>query len=306
VPVAHASDGGGSIRIPASCNGVFGLKVSRDRTVATNGLEVGIALSVNCSNSISVRDTAGWLDITEQKGADAALTPVGMVTGPSTKRLRIGLCIPDTRGRDPDADVVAAIEDAATLCRDLGHSVRVVKLPAEGAAFAESFTLAWAALASEVAKMVRAAAPGVPDDQLLEPLSLALAGLYDHAQPGAFERAITLLNEVEARYAAMFEEIDVLLTPVAASTPPKLGEISPTAGMEGFAKVERYVGYTPLQNAAGAPAMSVPLAWSADNGMPIGAHFSAAKGQERTLLELAYELEQARPWANRKPKVNAG
>lgn len=306
VPIAHASDGGGSIRIPASCNGLFGLKVSRNRTLATNGLEVGIALSVNGCESISVRDTAAWLDVTEQKGSSAALTPVGNVTGPSGKRLRIGLAIQDTLGRDPDADVRTAIEDSATLCRDLGHSVREVKLPAEGAAFAEAFTLAWAAIASEVAKMVRAAAPGVPDEHVLEPLSLALAALRDNAPPGAFEQAVAQLNQVEARYAAMFSDIDVLLTPVLASTPPKLGEISPTSGMEGFAKVERYVGFTPLQNAAGAPAISVPLAWSPQNGMPIGAHFSAAKGQERTLLELAYELEQARPWVNRKPRVNAG
>jgi amidase len=76
--------------------------------------------------------------------------------------------------------------------------------------------------------------------------------------------------------------------------------------MEGFAKVDRYVGYTPLQNAAGAPAMSVPLGWSPVSGMPIGAHFSAAKGQERRLLELAYELESAQPWADRKPTINAG
>ena len=115
-----------------------------------------------------------------------------------------------------------------------------------------------------------------------------------------------MLQDAEARYAAMFNDIDVLLTPVLGSTPPKIGEIGPLSGMEGFAKVERYVGYTPLQNAAGAPAISVPLAWSPVSGMPIGAHFSAAKGQERKLLELAYELEQAKPWIGRKPAVNAG
>src|SRR5262249_50815896 len=116
---------------------------------------------------------------------------------------------------------------------------------------------------------------------------------------------LKLLANVEARYAAMFSDIDVLLTPVLGSTPPALGEIGPNAGMEGFAKVERYVGYTPLQNAAGAPAMSVPLAWSPKSGMPIGAHFSTVKGGERRLLELAYELEQAKPWSARKPAVSA-
>lgn len=304
VPIAHASDGGGSIRIPSSCNGLFGLKVSRDRTLATNGLEVGISLSVNGAVSRSVRDTAAWLDVTEKK-TGSSLAPVGIVSGASQKRLRIGLCIPDARGRDPESDVLEAIQDAATLCRDLGHSVRDVKLPVEGAAFADAFTLAWAAIASTVVKQIKPLLGDMPLDNVFEPLTLGLADSFDNAAPDAFENALKLLGEVEARYAAMFNDIDVLLTPVLASTPPTIGEIGPNAGMEGFAKVERYVGYTPLQNVAGAPAISVPLAWSPKSGMPIGAHFSAAKGQERTLLELAYELELARPWISRKPRVNA-
>jgi amidase len=305
VPIAHASDGGGSIRIPASCTGLFGLKPSRGRSVDADSLEIGIVLSVNGCVSRSVRDTATWLSITEDKSARAALAPVGEVSGPSTQRLRIGLAVADARGRDPDDDVRDAIQDAATLCRDLGHQVRDIKLPIEGEAFADSFTLAWAAIASAVTKQVQAAAPGVPLDQVLEPLTLGLAQRFDTAPAGAFEAALALLRDAEARYAALFNDIDVLLTPVLASTPPALGEIGPKSGMDGFAKVERYVGYTPLQNAAGAPSMSVPLAWSPKSGMPIGAHFSAAKGQERRLLELAYELEQAKPWAGRKPVVSA-
>ncbi|MBI3437846.1 MAG: amidase [Proteobacteria bacterium] len=306
VPIAHASDGGGSIRIPASCNGLFGLKVSRDRTIDARSLEIGIVLSVNCCVSRSVRDTATWLSISEQTGSGAALPATGMVSGPNKQRLRIGLSVADARGEDPDADVRDATHDAATVCRDLGHQVREIKLPTSGPEFADAFTLAWAAIASAVSKQVRMAAPSVPPDQVLEPLTIGLAGLFDNAPEGAFEKALAFLHEVEARYAAMFSDIDVLLTPVLGSTPPKLGEIGPNSGMEGFAQVQRYVGYTPLQNAAGAPAISVPLAWSPISGMPIGAHFSAAKGQERRLLELAYELEQAKPWIGRKPAVNAG
>lgn len=306
VPIAHASDGGGSIRIPASCNGLFGLKVSRDRTIDARSLEIGIKLSVNGCVSRSVRDTATWLAITEQSGASAALPPVGVVQGPSKQRLRIGLCIADARGDDPDDDVRDATQDAATLCRDLGHQVREIKLPTSGDQFADAFTMAWSAIASAVKKQVEMAAPGVPLDAVLEPLTIGLAQSFDAAPEGAFEKAVAFLHEVEARYAAMFEDIDVLLTPVLASTPPKIGEIGPNAGMEGFTKVQRYVGYTPLQNAAGAPAISVPLAWSPVSGMPIGAHFSAAKERERLLLELAYELEQAKPWSGKKPAVNAG
>ncbi|MDX2275956.1 MAG: amidase [Hyphomonadaceae bacterium] len=298
-PIAHASDGGGSIRIPASCNGVLGLKYTRGRSVAEEDF-----LSVNGCVSRSVRDTAAWLSVTERTDADAPLPPVGLVTGPGARRLRIGVAIPDARGVEPDAEVRAAIESAAALCRELRHEVREQTLGIDGDAFAAAFTTVWAAGAAEVVRDVSRAAPGAPLDQLLEPLTLQLAQRFQEAPSGSLERAMGVLRQAEAQFAALFSEIDVLLTPVLAKVPPRLGEIAPTLGLEGFAKVEAYVAYTPLQNAAGAPAMSVPLAWSA-GGLPIGAHFSAAKGQERTLLELAYELEQARPWAGRKPAVNA-
>lgn len=305
VPMAHASDGGGSIRIPASCNGIFGLKPSRDRTV-TDGREQGpVPISVNGCVSLSVRDTAHWLAATEQSGDGAELAPTGLVEGPSTQRLRIALNIPDFRGREPDPEVRAAIEAAAELCRSLGHEVREARPAFDGQRFSDDFILLWAASAAEVAALVRQNAGDAPLDQLLEPLTLDLARHYQSKGPSAMPAAIGGLKAVEAVYAAFFSDVDVLLTPVLSKPPLPLGEISPTLGMEvGFARVLDYVGYTPLQNVAGAPAMSVPLAWS-QAGLPIGAHFSAAKGQERRLLELAYELEAAQPWRGRKPGVSA-
>jgi amidase len=103
----------------------------------------------------------------------------------------------------------------------------------------------------------------------------------------------------------MFDEADVYLTPVLGRPPVPLGEFSPALGLAAFETLPDYVGYTPLQNIAGAPALSLPLGWSA-GGLPIGAHFSAPRGHERRLLELAYELEQAQPWTARLPPVNAG
>jgi amidase len=306
VPIAHASDGGGSIRIPASCNGMFGLKPSRDRTVASGRAETGIPLSVNGCISRSVRDTAAWLAATEQAGAGAALPPAGFVRGPSARRLRIAVAIADFRGRDPDAEVLAATEVAAELCSSLGHEVREARPHVDGEQFSADFILLWALGAAEVAAMVQNQANGAPLDQLLEPLTLDLARHYQRAGADALEPAVVRLREVGARYQDFFADHDVLLTPVLAKPPPPLGEIAPTLGMEvGFARVVDYVGYTPLQNVAGAPAMSVPLSWSR-SGLPIGAHFSAAVGQERRLLELAYELERAQPWAARLPRVNAG
>ncbi len=306
VPIAHASDGGGSIRIPASCNGLFGLKVSRQRTVFDGRPETGMSISVNGCVSRSVRDTAAWLAATEQTGEGAVLLPTGMVDGPNTQRLRIAVSIPDFRGHEPDAEVRTAVEAAAELCRSLGHTVSEGRPTFNGQQFSDDFILLWAASAAEIVQMVQANAGDTPLDQILEPLTLDLAQHAQSQGPAALEAAVRRLHEVEAQYAAFFGDVDVLLTPVLSKPPLPLGEISPTLGMEvGFARVLDYVGFTPLQNAAGAPAMSVPLAWS-QGGLPIGAHFSAAKGQERRLLELAYELEQAQPWADRRPAVNAG
>lgn len=305
VPIAHASDGGGSIRIPAACNGLLGLKPSRGRSVPGGRPDSGIDISVNGCVSRSVRDTAAWLAATEQTGAGATLTPTGMVMGPSTQRLRIVIDIPNALGNEPDPEVRAAVEAAAELCRSLGHQVREQRASIDGPQFSADFTLLWAAGAAEVVALVQSQAPGAPLDQLLEQLTLDLANHAAQQGPEALQAAIGRLQTVEAQYASMFERMDVYLTPVLGKPPVPLGQIAGSQGMAVFDTLPDYVGYTPLQNIAGAPAMSVPLAWSA-GGLPIGVHFSAAKGQERRLLELAYELEQARPWAHRRPGVNAG
>lgn len=305
VPIAQASDGGGSIRIPASCCGLFGLKVSRGREIVAGRPDSGVSISVSGCVSRSVRDTAAWLAVTEQRGDGATYPPVGMVTGPSQRRLRIIVQIIDGLGREPHPHVKAAIEGVAELCTSLGHEVRAVTLPIDGRAFADAFTLLWAAGAAEAAAAAAQARPGVALDTLLEPLTLELTERYRAAPRGALERAIAHLRRVETQYDELFAQADVLLTPVLAKPPLPIGEIAPSAGLAGFARVEEYAAYTPYQNVAGAPAMSVPLSWSPDD-LPIGAHFSSAKGQERRLLELAYELELAAPWATRRPQVWAG
>jgi amidase len=305
VPIASASDGGGSVRIPASCCGLFGLKVSRARHLPID-VESGLQISVPGCESRSVRDTAAWLAATEQTGASAAYPPVGLVTGANRQRLRIALAIKDLRGHDPDPEVRAAIEDVAQLCRSLGHEVTEASPQIDGEQFIQDFILLWAAGAAEVVQLVQRNAGNTPLDQLLERLTLDLAQHYASQGEAKLGEAIGRLRGVEAAYAQFFAgDHDVMLTPVLASPPVALGQIAPSLGMEvGFARVLDYVTYTPLQNVSGGPAMSVPLSWS-HGGLPIGSHFSSAKGEERKLLELAYELEHARPWAQRKPVVNA-
>jgi amidase len=207
-------------------------------------------------------------------------------------------------GRDPDPQVRAAIEDVAELCRSLRHEVREFRPPIDGEAFAQAFTLYWASDAAQTTADLRRAHPNRPISELLEPLTLALDEIYRRAPRGALNGAIETLRRSESQYAEMFSGIDVLLTPVLARPPARIGDYTPTRP-ETFTSIGDYVAYTPLQNAAGAPAIALPLSMSADN-LPIGAHFCAAKGEERMLLELAYELEFARPWAARKPPVWAG
>lgn len=300
VPIAHATDGGGSIRIPASCCGVFGLKPSRGRT--TPGADREIDLSVQSCISRSVRDSAGWLAATQIRGG--ALRPLDFITGPSQRRLRVGLTLPDMLGRAPHADVAGAIENAALLLQGLGHRVEIAMPTPNGERVAQAFSLLWALGAAEEAQAVQMAQPGARLEDLLEPFTLGLAEQARNAPKGAIGAAIEVLIGCKRGYASLFANCDVLLSPVLATPPLPIGTLAPT---QPFAKLQaalhEYVAYTPLQNIAGAPAMSVPLGWS-KAGLPIGVHFAAQVGEEAMLLALAYELEQAQPWADMRPTLS--
>ncbi|MDX2238104.1 MAG: amidase [Hyphomonadaceae bacterium] len=305
VPVAHASDGGGSIRIPAAINGLVGLKPSRFRLIRAGAENEPLSISVNGCVSRTVRDTAVWLATFQRPSADAVYPELPVVTGPGERRLRIGLALNAQTGVAPDAEVGDAITAAAETCRRLGHQVRDFALPIDGAAFAAAFTTYWASGAAQVKADIARRAGDTPLEQLLEPLSLGLAAQFEAAPPGALEQALAVLRDAETRYDAAFADIDVLLTPVLAKTTVPIGALAPTQPMDVFQRIGDYVAYTPLQNAAGAPAISLPLGMSR-SGLPIGAHFSARIGDERTLLELAFELERATPWIDRKPQVWVG
>lgn len=306
VPFAHASDGGGSIRIPAAICGLVGLKASRGRLI-DDPSDVPIEISVDGVVTRTVRDTAAWLAATERSGTGAALAPVGLVTGPSERRLQIGFLLPDALGRAPHPAVAAAVEAAARACESLGHAVTEARLTVPGEAFQEAFTLYWAAGAAQTAQNVLANAPaGTPPDALLEPLTLQLAELWTQQPAGTMERIVGVLRAATVAYRESFTAKHVLITPVLASPPLRIGEIAPTLPFDvGFARVAAYATYTQFQNVAGTPALSLPLGMSPD-GLPIGVQFAADVGQERTLLELAYELEVARPWDQRRAPLFAG
>ena len=305
LPVAHASDGGGSIRIPASCCGLVGLKPSRGRVIGDGGdVRRAIDLSANLVVSRSVRDTAGVLAAVE-RAQGGAYAPVGLVSAPSRRRLRIGLVLDGAGGVAPTAEVAAATAGVAGLLRRARHSVRETAWPFDGAKVADAFTILWASGAKRSFDQLTARLGRAPDETILEPFSIGMARLVEALPQGAVPEAIGVLEQCSAAYANWFKDFDVILSPVLNAAPPPLGFVAGDVAFETLrARLAAYVGYTPVHNVAGAPAISLPLAWSPD-GLPIGAQLAAAPGEERTLLELAYELERLRPWANRHAPTSA-
>ncbi len=298
LPMAQASDGGGSIRIPASCCGVFGLKPSRGRNV-DDAPRRGVDISVRHCVSRSVRDSAAYLGVTEQKGAGAPLPPVGFVAGPSKRRLRIGFHTANAYGVEAVPDVRESVEAVARLCEGLGHTVEEARPDYDGEAFLQHFLDLWTSIPA--ALLAELEARGADPEPLLEPVTLGMARRFRDRPEGALPRAVHYFARYEKRIDRFFDDHDVLLCPVLRTPPIRLGIQAGTLGLEQmFEPMVDYVSYTPVFNAAGNPAMSVPLGWS-QTGLPIGSQLAARTGGEATLLELAYELEAARPWAHRRP-----
>lgn len=295
VPVAHAADGGGSIRIPAACCGVFGLKPSRGANVRARGphliedLLVGDALL-----SRSVRDAA-WAYATTHPRQN---TPPQPQTNP---RLRIGLVMNNFAGALPDPAVAGVIEKSAKLCAGLGHHVEEVALPFDGPGVDACFRTIWAYLAQDIVSQCRASLRSGHVEGVLEPWTLNLALCSGKLTPRDLEAVFEQVVSASARLDAFFSRYDVLLSPVLRYPPVPLGKLAPTQPFEILVHdMFDYVSYTPLQNLTGTPAMSVPL-FATDAGLPIGTMFAAARDHDALLLQLAYELEQAQPWAARWP-----
>ena len=296
VPIAQGSDGGGSIRIPASCCGVFGLKPSRGRMIGSSD---EFAFSVKGGLSRTVRDSAHLLAGTERKKPAPGLKPVGLVTRPSKRRLTIGLSLKGAGGIEPSADVSDAILATARLCEELGHDVKISRIAYDGGRMGEDFLTLWASSAGEAVEFLEKERGRKATLQDFEPLTLAFAEQHRNGGKERIPAAAKRLQELARDVNHQMQQYDVLLSPVLGTPPPLIGEMAPTIPYDVLMeRMMAYVAYTPLFNVTGQPAMSVPLGSSAE-GLPIGSQFAAEVGDERTLFELAYELEQARPWADK-------
>lgn len=296
VPIAHANDGGGSIRIPAACAGLVGLKPSRGRH--RDGEQVS-HLPINMISegvlTRSVRDTAAYLAACENHWRNPKLAPIGRVLGPAQRTLRVGVLFDSVTGESVDDATRAAVEDTAALLEAAGHIVEPITLPVT-AQFADDFVQYWALLADLAVGTGRLILDRSFDAAKADGLSLGLRAHHRrnlHRTPGALLR----LRGIAGQYAQMFTRHEVVLSPVLSHTTPRLGYIAPTVDFPDLLdRLRRYVAYTPLNNIAGTPAVSLPAGLSPD-GLPIGVQLSGAYGDERTLLELAYLLEAERPLA---------
>ncbi len=315
VPFAHANDGGGSIRIPASNCGLVGLKPSRQRT--TEGPLVGDIMSgLTCELCVSrsVRDTAALLEAVHGPApgdpyvAPPPLRPYTEEVGADPGRLRIALWTETLIDRDADPEVVLAARNAAKALEGLGHEVEEPDLGMlRGIDLVQPFLVRWAAGQAAILDQLGIATGGTigPDD--VEPLSWALAELGRKHSAGEYLAAVGQHQLMSRMFAGIHESgFDLLLSPTLGEPPPPLGTFD-DSGPDPMVAFERAFldgCFTAAFNATGQPAISLPLHWS-EQGLPIGVQLVAPLGREDVLLRVAAQLEQAVPWADRTPLVFA-
>ncbi len=296
VPLASGSDGGGSIRIPAACNGLVGLKPSRGRLpLGSTARQLPVRIVHNGVLTRSVRDTATFYREGERIWRNRSLPPIGAVTGPSPERLRVAVVTRSVR-HDSSPEMRDHTLKTAALLEELGHRVDYLDRQPIPERFADDFLVYWASLAMGAYRGGRVVY-GEPFER--DRLDNLTRGLDRHARRNLHRlpTAIARLRRLRKVTAQFYGDHDVLLTPTLAVDTPLIGHLDPTASYEQIIdRLIDWVAFTPLQNVTGEPSLSLPLAESAD-GMPVGLMFSAPLGHEKRLIELAYELEAARPFA---------
>ena len=302
IPMAQASDGGGSIRIPASCCGLFGLKPTRARTpLGPVSLEGWGGQSIFHCVSVSVRDSAALLDVTSgpEKGAPyrsayqekSFLEQINIEPG----NLKIGYL--EDSSISVDEDVKEVMNSTIDLCQKLGHSVESTKINFSS----EEISLAIITIiSSNVSYAVKSQSDQTGrevSNEYFENVTLQMAENGNNFSASDYVNAIKINHRLGQELEKMFDQYDVLLSPVLASPPVKIGTIDMnTNDMKTYVeRLTKYSPFTGIFNQSGQPSMSVPLFRTKDN-LPVGSMFSAAFGNENLLFSLAGQLEQAQPW----------
>lgn len=314
VPVAHGSDGGGSIRIPASCCGLFGFKATRARLPdgPFSGEGWG-GMAIDGFLSRSVRDTAVLLDACEGPDPGAPYWPPPLAHGYGDAitrpppRLRVAICDTTLTGTPIDPEVAAAVRDAGRLLESLGHRVEPARPTADTAAMMHAWTRI---VACGTALSVRTDLGGRPlSPDLVEGVSRGACAYAETLSGADYLQALGQIHTFGRQMADFFARFDILLTATLAELPARIGRFSHETEdfvhfRTGPGMVFDYSPFCAAFNASGQPAASLPLAWST-GGLPIGIHLAAPFGADETLIALCAELETARPWFHRRPPLAA-
>ncbi len=310
VPLAHANDGGGSIRIPASCCGLVGLKPMRGRNpLGPRFGDLFGGLIAEHVVSRSVRDTAAALDATAgpEIGDPYVAPPAPASYLASIKRkprkLRIAFATKRFSGEAFDPECKAATEVAAKLCTNLGHRVEEGMPPVSGGGIGANFPI-WASGLAMVIDFVAQAAGKKPAREEFEGLTWSLYQFGKTVTAAQYQLCWISLQGLSRQVAEWQRSYDAWITPVLATPPMKIGTINlgETDLMKGWGPISAYVPFTALQNITGQPAISLPLAWSSSR-LPIGVQFVGRFGEEHLLLQLAAQIEKAEPWSKKRPTV---
>ena len=294
VPIAHGNDGGGSIRIPAAACGLVGLKPTRGR-LRTDESSSGMPVRIVAQSVLarSVRDVARFFTAAERTYRNRRLAPMDDLDRP-IRRIRIGILFDSPVGPTTDPETRAAVEDAAHLLASLGHHVEAYDPPVP-AGFRRDFQDYWSLLALAVSRGGSSYfGPGFAPDRL----DRMTRGLSARARRRLWHLplAIARLRGAGRVHDLRFGAVDAVLTPVVSHTTPRIGYLGADVPFEEhFRRLSDYATFTPLHNAAGTPAISLPTSATSD-GLPIGVMVSARRGADGLLVRLAREVEQARPW----------
>jgi amidase len=311
VPMAHGNDGGGSIRIPASCCGLFGLKPTRARNpLGPDFGDLFSGLVVDHALTRSVRDSAALLDATagpdpgDPYWAPPPARPFLQEVGADPGRLRIAFTTSTPRGVKVHADCIRAVEDAATLCADLGHEIVESDPEVNGELLTKNFMVLWSVGCAWTIDGFGLATGQAPAKDQFEPLTWALYEMGRQQSASSYLLSLTFLQRVARDIARFFLKHDLWLTPTLGEPPVPLGTFDspPENPLEGLRRAIAFVPFTPICNVTGQPAMSVPLFRNSE-GLPVGVHFVGRFGDEATLFRLAAQLESARPWAGQRPPI---